>query len=154
MGLARDGAWFSPLGYRLQMPDPSRFTSEGAFNIVFLHELGHVVMHKLDLKRKKRWQTADERYALEEMAVQVAAELVARRLGMATGDLEQSAGYVQAFQLRLRDGASEGRLWAEATASRLADYLVGQAAGLAATADQVAGAGDWHACRHHGKLET
>ena len=121
---SEDGAWFSPSRNRVQVPDPSRFVSEGEFNRVMLHELAHVAVGRIGGRRDRPGFAGTTGYAAEEICVQLAADIAAGRLGLAAGHLGQSAAYVQGYRGRLKDDHDAGLAWAQRTAQKVVEHLV------------------------------
>ena len=121
---AQDGAWYAPRLNRVQIPDPTRFGSEGEFNRVMLHELGHVAVRRLKLEFHRTGRSGSIAYATEEICVQLAADIAAGRLGLAAGALGQSADYVQSYCKQLKTEHDACLAWAQRTALQVVAHLV------------------------------
>ena len=112
----------------LQIPDHTRFSSNDHataaenFAHTLLHEIAHATGTRAECKRVIFNPFDRAGYAREELVADMAAHIMAHRLGLAPKSVANVAWYVDNWSGRL-DDKQEARAYAEREALRTADYL-------------------------------
>ena len=116
-------AYYSPSRDVIHMPPVERFETPDGFAATLLHESAHATgsVQRLDrLRAGSRF--GDQGYAREEIVADVAAAMVAARLGIAP-DFEQTAAYLDSWIAVLRSDA-RAIVQAASAAQAAADWLI------------------------------
>lgn len=79
------------------LPDRSRFASSANFYHVAMHEVVHSTAHPSRLDREFGARFGDEAYAFEELVAELGAAFLLARIGIAEGQLEYHASYLDAW---------------------------------------------------------
>ena len=116
-------AWYSPSRDVIHMPPVERFETAAGFAATLLHESAHATgsVQRLDRLRARN-RFGDQGYAREEIVADVAAAMVAARLGIAP-DFEQTAAYLDSWIAVLRSDA-RAIVQAASAAQAAADWLI------------------------------
>lgn len=93
---------YSPVLDRINMPEPTLFSSDGAYMSTYYHECVHATGHKSRLDRLTMAQFGTEDYANEELVAELGAVFLCARYGIPY-QLENHASYLASWLKRLKD---------------------------------------------------
>lgn len=121
----RAGSW----RWMIEMPDHTRFkgnahaTAEQNYAQSFLHEIVHATALTAECRRPVNNRKGGEDYAREEGVADLAAHIVATRLGLAPASPANVAWYVDNWGKRMGWDKPVARAYIEREALKAADYL-------------------------------
>ena len=122
----QDRAFYNSAQDRITLPEMEQFTSESAFAETALHEAAHSTGHSSRLNRLEDGAFGCESYAKEELVAEIAAAMIAHRIGIDVS-WEQHAAYVSSWLKALKDDRSM-ILSAAQAAQKAADVVLAEAA--------------------------
>lgn len=111
------------------LPQESSFDDTYAYLCTFLHECGHATGHESRLNRDMSGEFGSERYAREELRVEIASAFAAQEIGLQLTDaqlerhLQSHLAYVQSWAKAVEDAPNE-LFTAIRDAGRISDYLI------------------------------
>lgn len=116
-------AFYHPVLDYVQIPEPSDFHSEEAFQSVLLHEACHWTGHKGRLAREFGKRFGDKAYAFEELVAELGASFLCGDLGISAQPRPDHAEYVANWLQVLKED-SRAIFTAASAATKAADYLL------------------------------
>ena len=115
-------AFYSPSLDFIQMPNAGAFNSPQDWGTTALHELGHWSSHVDRLNRDIKNRFGSEKYAHEELRVELASVFIGATLGLPC-DVPNHASYIASWIKTLREDKRE-IFRAASDAQKIADYLL------------------------------
>ena len=124
---------YRPKQDSVDMPDRRFFTSEEAYHSTLFHELTHSTGHESRLARKSLLENkgidaeceARKTYAEEELVAEMGASFLCAHAGIAEGEFENSAAYLQGWIDALKSKDAKGWIIRAASlAQKAADYIL------------------------------
>lgn len=101
-------AYFMPSVDAIRMPERSKFKDDMAYASVLLHELGHWTGHQSRMAREFSYDKGSEKYAKEELRVEIFSFMAAQRLGLDFDpDLENHQAYVKIWAKSIQNDPAE-----------------------------------------------
>jgi len=117
---------YLPNSDAIKMPRDEQFRTVEGYTGALLHEAAHSTGHQ---SRLNRWEGQSHQfgcadYAAEELTAEIAAAMIAARMGLTT-EMDQHAAYVKSWLERLRDDRSM-LIGAAQRAQKAADWICGE----------------------------
>jgi antirestriction protein ArdC len=126
------GAFYRPSTDVVHMPRPEDFLSVDAYYHTLFHELAHATGHESRLGRTASQDDAafgSPTYAFEELVAELTSAMVCDSCGV-TPDIPQTAAYIDGWLQALKKDRKM-IVRAASSAHKAADFIFGQAAGVA-----------------------
>jgi antirestriction protein ArdC len=122
-------AFYVPSEDRIQMPEPTRFTTPEEYYATRFHEMAHSSGHSTRLDRKldtepKAFGTPD--YSAEELVAEMASCYLTARCGISPPLIENQAAYIAGWTKILK-GDSRAIISAASKAQKAADWILDEA---------------------------
>lgn len=92
---ATDNACYYPLSDKIEVPDREAFSSNSAFLVTLLHEMGHSTGHPSDQNRQLTGSFGSQSYAFEELIAELSSVFSSAELGIDSEPDENSEHYQQ-----------------------------------------------------------
>ena len=124
-----DRAYYDVQADLVVLPPEATFDDVYGYLCTFLHECGHASGHESRLNRDMSGTFGSERYAKEELRVEIASAFAAQEIGLQLTDeqleahMQQHLAYVQSWAESIKDAPSE-LFAAIRDAGQISDYLI------------------------------